>query len=1087
MHSLFLLPPTLLTFLLASPILFGPTSSYAASAEPTSHNDQFREIAIRRTPADANAPVCCLKPLEPLDSVEEDILLSFEEWKARQLQDVNASGRATSRSSPGHGADTEYNDSLAILPPGAGSGSEGAEGPTADDQQQQQQQQQQQYLLSPHFRIPLTDRFNYASLDCSARVHGAHRSAKSPHALLDAKKDKYMLSPCTSRAPAGERQYVVVELCDDIRIDTVQLANFELFSGVFKEFSVSVAKTFVAGDGEGWVPVGTYRARNVRGLQSFHPPTSLSAFYRFIRIDIHSHYGNEFYCPISLLRVYGLTHLEEFKWDVWVEEAEERAGMQRAAAADAQARLAVEAAPSPALEDAEAEAEAPRTATASDEQATMTGSANTDGTVQGQEAISAEALPDATSSDKTDLLTSFMDALESGLPSLSDIRADLHATTPYIPVEDFSTTISLSTSDAYVSSPAVTASAEGGASVVYARSEEVAGAASAVASTAESLASAMEQVTADGMPGSAAVPTPGSAAGDQGHTTAATADSSAVESASSGSVTSGSTATGSSVSTSQESQTTHSVSSTPSPSSSSSTTSMPHPPPPVFGGGGESIYRTIMNRLTALEANHSLYARYVEEQTTGVREVLRRMGEEMGRLEGLGKMQAQMYQRSVHEWERQRLRLEMDHGELLERVNYLADEIVLEKRLGLAQLCLLLAVLVFMGLTRGSRTMDAADYRRILRHQANTPSRSSSVREWGRRKLSLSGLSHTFGAPGEWIKLRSRTPSRTPSREDGMKQRRGVGFDLSEDKLQFPSQPSVNGNISDGVETGSSTVDQGHPPALDRPPITTNPAAHHSSPTLGRSSSSDVNTTPAYIHLAAESHTTHRPALVASMAVPASAVASSSKRSSSGLRTPLRSHAHHAHAHGSHNAHHRAADVWSPGLARPRLVRTSSSASGSGAAHPLHASTSLGSGLVNIDRFATGSAFVPRSAKKWARTAHLHEVKRTMRPGNAGHREREREREREVESAGKGKERDKESDAEDVFGPTIASHERNGSAINLASLAKEKEKRVRVVSAGTSEGDAGADTDAWIDTDTETDLGDVNGKVEDEVEEPGTS
>jgi hypothetical protein len=51
--------------------------------------------------------------------------------------------------------------------------------------------------------------------------------------------------------------------------------------------------------------------------------------------------------------------------------------------------------------------------------------------------------------------------------------------------------------------------------------------------------------------------------------------------------------------------------------------------------GDESIYRTIMNRLTALEANHTLYARYVEEQTAGVREVLRRLGEDVGRLEGI--------------------------------------------------------------------------------------------------------------------------------------------------------------------------------------------------------------------------------------------------------------------------------------------------------------------------------------------------------------------------------------------------------------------------------------------------------------------
>lgn len=34
-----------------------------------------------------------------------------------------------------------------------------------------------------------------------------------------------------------------------------------------------------------------------------------------------------------------------------------------------------------------------------------------------------------------------------------------------------------------------------------------------------------------------------------------------------------------------------------------------------------------------------------------------------------------MYQRTVHEWERQRNRLEMEHGELMSRVDYLSDEV----------------------------------------------------------------------------------------------------------------------------------------------------------------------------------------------------------------------------------------------------------------------------------------------------------------------------------------------------------------------------------------------------------------------------
>lgn len=50
-------------------------------------------------------------------------------------------------------------------------------------------------------------------------------------------------------------------------------------------------------------------------------------------------------------------------------------------------------------------------------------------------------------------------------------------------------------------------------------------------------------------------------------------------------------------------------------------------------------------------------------------------------------------------------RAEMDskYGRLVSQVDHLAHEVLMEKRLGVAQLLLLVTVLVFMGLTRGSR------------------------------------------------------------------------------------------------------------------------------------------------------------------------------------------------------------------------------------------------------------------------------------------------------------------------------------------------------------------------------------------------
>ena len=80
----------------------------------------------------------------------------------------------------------------------------------------------------PHFCVPLTDQFSYVSVDCSARVHTAESAVAAKLAwnilTLSSQRGRYMLSPCSAT-----RWFVIIELCEDIRIDAVQLTNFEFF------------------------------------------------------------------------------------------------------------------------------------------------------------------------------------------------------------------------------------------------------------------------------------------------------------------------------------------------------------------------------------------------------------------------------------------------------------------------------------------------------------------------------------------------------------------------------------------------------------------------------------------------------------------------------------------------------------------------------------------------------------------------------------------------------------------------------------------------------------------------------------------
>lgn len=161
---------------------------------------------------------------------------------------------------------------------------------------------------APEALARLKHRWNYASLDCAAVLHQANPSAKFPTAILSEKKDRYMLSPCP--VSNRERQFVVVELCQQVRIDTLVLANLEFFSSMFKLFSVRLSNDLHAPEHE-WRILGHFHARNVRGPQVFVLNSVPQTYYRFLRIDFLEHYGSEYYCPVSLLRVYGRNERED--------------------------------------------------------------------------------------------------------------------------------------------------------------------------------------------------------------------------------------------------------------------------------------------------------------------------------------------------------------------------------------------------------------------------------------------------------------------------------------------------------------------------------------------------------------------------------------------------------------------------------------------------------------------------------------------------------------------------------------------------------------------------------------------------------
>ncbi len=182
---------------------------------------------------------------------------------------------------------------------------------------------------SPGKEIPITqsrskdagrtfkERFNYASFDCAATILKTNPKSSGTSAVLVENKDSYMLNECSV-----ENKFIILELCEDILIDTIVLANFEFFSSIFRTFRVSVTDRYPV-KLEKWKLLGTFEARNTREVQAFLVRNPL-IWTKFVKIEFLTHYGNEFYCPVSLVRVHGTTMLEDYRHDEDPNKAEDR-------------------------------------------------------------------------------------------------------------------------------------------------------------------------------------------------------------------------------------------------------------------------------------------------------------------------------------------------------------------------------------------------------------------------------------------------------------------------------------------------------------------------------------------------------------------------------------------------------------------------------------------------------------------------------------------------------------------------------------------------------------------------------------------
>ncbi|KAL7200036.1 hypothetical protein ACSBR2_022194 [Camellia fascicularis] len=148
--------------------------------------------------------------------------------------------------------------------------------------------------------------YNYASASKGAKVLSYNKEAKGASNILCRDKDKYLRSPCSA-----EEKFVIIELSEETLVDTIEIANFEHYSSKLKDFELLGSSAYPT---DTWVKLGNFTAENVKHAQRF--VLQEPKWVRYLKVNLLTHYGSEFYCTLSVVEVYGVDAVERMLEDL---------------------------------------------------------------------------------------------------------------------------------------------------------------------------------------------------------------------------------------------------------------------------------------------------------------------------------------------------------------------------------------------------------------------------------------------------------------------------------------------------------------------------------------------------------------------------------------------------------------------------------------------------------------------------------------------------------------------------------------------------------------------------------------------------
>ncbi|KAM5353743.1 hypothetical protein ACJ41O_000393 [Fusarium nematophilum] len=507
------------------------------------------------------------------------------------------------------------------------------------------------------------ERFSYSSFDAGATVLKTSPGAKNPRAILVENKDSYMLLECSAKS-----KFVIVELSDDVLIDTVVLANFEFFSSMIRRFRISVSDRYPV-KSDRWKEIGVFEARNSRDIQPFLVENP-QIWAKYVRVEFLTHYGNEYYCPVSLLRIHGSRMLDSWK---------DADGGRDDDSHDENEQPPQQELPSP------------------DE---TVKALEIEGAQETTKPASTEEIPYCPVTASTDLFL---------LPLFCPVPLNTTSETPSTQHD----TASANSTSASTQNTSTDDKERSGASTAHARRAEYSATEDSTSSSSTDSPSATPAVS----------PTsPSSISSSSISTTTNTTTQSTTTSKTT--ISNSYSPSPSSSTSSTTSQT--SVAKPPSPANTVTPKNRTTSAPPASPTVQEGFFKAISKRLHQVESNLTLSLQYVEDQARHMSETLHRAEQKqiskatlfldnlnqtvLAELRSIREQYDQIWQSTVIALESQREQSDREIVALSTRLNLLADEVVFQKRMAIVQAVLLLSCLLLVIFSRGVSLPYLAPY-----------------------------------------------------------------------------------------------------------------------------------------------------------------------------------------------------------------------------------------------------------------------------------------------------------------------------------------------------------------------------------------